>query len=65
MNPNKSLKDVTMLEERQPSYPLRMPDDVRHELQQEANKNLRSLNNEILFRLMATLVKAQSGEVRA
>jgi len=40
---------------RNPSYPLRLPDDLRAILEAEASKNERSLNGELVQRLKTTV----------
>lgn len=54
-----------MADERQPSFPLRLPEDVRRELEQEADRMCRSLNGEILFRLKQSLKGRKEEEVMA
>ena len=48
--------------ERGKPFNLRLPPDLRAWLEDEARKNLRSLNNEIIFKLAQSKAAAECGE---
>lgn len=62
MNPNELHNNNTMNDDRIPSYPLRMPPEMRENLEAIAKANGRSLNAEIVQRLTESVNRPRSPE---